>query len=727
MKICVKKTKNTGISKYTNKYYLLGMRVLQKDYFSNICIKTKILGITTNRRHIEAQNNTVELSDMPSLVNLLPYINLKHQDFKNSNVESATIVIPVYNGVEHLHKLVPSLIKNTPASVQIIIIDDCSPDTETTDFLNTLKSDARFKIHRNTRNLGFVGSTNAAMRMVNTRYAVWLNSDTVVGPYWLERLLAPFNDFDKVATATPFTNSGVTFSFPDFAKNNELAADFETMDRAFQKINPINVPLNSTYSGTGFCMAIDMRCWHQVGELDQDTFGKGYGEENDWCFRAGRAGWRHVLVPNLLIWHRNGGSFLSEEKQRLSEEHSQILKQRYQHEMNTVVPDFFNRDPWKVYRQVAALMCCADNPVVVIDLRQEYSDKSGAIDYRKKMIDDLKAAGHNVILLQYIRYEADVWSIVPASIDPKTEIKLNTLAEVDLLFQIMDIKKVIINNLAFLRNVEDAIDIIYEIKKKHNPWMAYKCHDYLCCCPSLFLLNKDGKNCPNFDSCATCDACIACNRFRTIDRHDIMKWRGAFSKLFSCVDEFNFFSEYTYNKIRRVYPIVQDRHTIKEHESLMAPDHTKYVAPQSASPLTIAFVGNFCFEKGGDYFVELAEECNRRQINARFVVIGIDNPKYSHRDVTYVGGYCRDELGRVLTENNVHAVVYSSICNETFSYLAQELMVLNVPFIAFNNGAHAERIRKYKYDLAEIAPDITTQGLFAALQKLLKRQYSLDI
>ena len=54
-------------------------------------------------------------------------------------------------------------------------------------------------------------------------------------------------------------------------------------------------------------------------------------------------------------------------------------------------------------------------------------------------------------------------------------------------------------------------------------------------------------------------------------------------------------------------------------------------------------------------------------------------------------------------------------------------MVLNVPFIAFNNGAHAERIRKYKYDLAEIAPDITTQGLFAALQKLLKRQYSLDI
>ena len=57
----------------------------------------------------------------------------------------------------------------------------------------------------------------------------------------------------------------------------------------------------------------------KVGVLDADSFGMGYGEENDWCQRAILAGYRNVQVENLFVYHKHGGSFLSEDKKRYLE------------------------------------------------------------------------------------------------------------------------------------------------------------------------------------------------------------------------------------------------------------------------------------------------------------------------------------------------------------------------------------------------------------------------
>ena len=43
--------------------------------------------------------------------------------------------------------------------------------------------------------------------------------------------------------------------------------------------------------------------------FDADTFGRGYGEENDFCMRAAGHGWRHVLCDDVFVAHRGGVSF----------------------------------------------------------------------------------------------------------------------------------------------------------------------------------------------------------------------------------------------------------------------------------------------------------------------------------------------------------------------------------------------------------------------------------
>ena len=59
-------------------------------------------------------------------------------------------------------------------------------------------------------------------------------------------------------------------------------------------------------------MYIRRDCLDAVGPFDEAAFGRGYGEENDFCLRASHLGWRHVTrliegyvpaqtVPRVLV------------------------------------------------------------------------------------------------------------------------------------------------------------------------------------------------------------------------------------------------------------------------------------------------------------------------------------------------------------------------------------------------------------------------------------------
>ena len=46
-----------------------------------------------------------------------------------------------------------------------------------------------------------------------------------------------------------------------------------------------------------------------VGLFDADAFGRGYGEENDFCLRASARGWRHLLACDTFVYHEGTVSF----------------------------------------------------------------------------------------------------------------------------------------------------------------------------------------------------------------------------------------------------------------------------------------------------------------------------------------------------------------------------------------------------------------------------------
>src|SRR5258707_8983466 len=79
-----------------------------------------------------------------------------------------------------------------------------------------------------------------------------------------------------------------------------LDAAFATANRGLSAEIPTAV---------GFCMYIRRRCLDRVGAFDEERYGAGYGEEVDFCMRAARAGFRHMVAADVFVRHVGEVSF----------------------------------------------------------------------------------------------------------------------------------------------------------------------------------------------------------------------------------------------------------------------------------------------------------------------------------------------------------------------------------------------------------------------------------
>src|SRR5690606_27338712 len=70
----------------------------------------------------------------------------------------------------------------------------------------------------------------------------------------------------------------------------------------------------SVPTGNGFCMYIRRTALKDVGLLDAEAFPRGYGEENDFCMRALRSGWRNIIDDRTYVFHERNKSFGSEKE-----------------------------------------------------------------------------------------------------------------------------------------------------------------------------------------------------------------------------------------------------------------------------------------------------------------------------------------------------------------------------------------------------------------------------
>lgn len=646
-------------------------------------------------------------------------------DIYNKEDLCIDIIIPVYNGLNYLEDLFNSIFENTDVSYRLIIVNDASPDTRVSNYIkDKINGLDNCFYYENEINLGFTKTVNFASKKVNSKYFIILNTDVIVPKNWLSRLINPFFTKDNIASITPFSNSAVFFSYPVFGEDNKIPTGFtyQDIDNAFSYLNPAIDSKCEIHSGVGFCMAINTKCWNNIGTFDAETFGKGYGEENDWCMRALSNNWINVIVPNLFVFHNHGGSFCSEEKKELMQNNAKILYERWPKIMSGISA-FAKQDPWQIYRAAATLKLCIKSKDVclIVDLSQE---TGGAFAYRETKVKYYQEKNFLVLLLTHSVNKTDwILQVRYGGIEQKYFVEdINLIID---LFKEINISKIFINNLVFLpfEELNKLKNLFETLVKTINIELEYVFHDFLSVCPSFFLMNDKDIHC-NLPDIETCKQCLISNPHKTINITDIIKWRDFWATFFKLPTKLICFSENTKRYIDRVYNDLKI--DIEEHKPLVNYTNEYIYNKNNKDNLNIGFFGAFCTTKGSVQIIDLARfllKENRKEV--KIIVYGniYEDIEGLPSNIIFKGKYAREELPDILNNENISVVFFSSIVPETFSYVAQELMLTEVPIVCFNVGAPAERIIRENYKYGRVIESYTSEDVMRNIDYLMKEIY----
>ncbi|KFN43180.1 glycosyltransferase family 2 protein [Arenimonas oryziterrae] len=222
-----------------------------------------------------------------------------------------TVVVPVFNALAELDACLASLTRTLPRDVPVLIADDASSDPQVATLARAWceRSGGQARYVRREVNLGFPANCNAAFAETGDADVVLFNSDAVATPGWLAQIVRCAASDARIATITPWSNNAEICSFPRFLENNPAPApaDADRLAEAAASLPVHEYPELPT--AVGFCMFVRRAALRQVGGFDAATFGRGYGEENDFCRRVAAMGWRNVLCDGAYVVHAGNASF----------------------------------------------------------------------------------------------------------------------------------------------------------------------------------------------------------------------------------------------------------------------------------------------------------------------------------------------------------------------------------------------------------------------------------
>lgn len=211
-----------------------------------------------------------------------------------------SIIIPAFNQLEYCRQCVHSLLARTTPPYKLILVDNGSTDG-VGEFFDSIAEAC--VIHAGT-NRGFAGGVNLGLAQAEG-HAVLLNSDTILPEGWLERLVAPLARAD-VGLVGPVSNcvSGIQqVDAPGLSSLEDIDAFARTVGEAKAGATVATERL------VGFCLLIRDEALRKIGLFDE-SFGPGNFEDDDYCLRARRAGYRLVIARDCFVFHYGSRTFI---------------------------------------------------------------------------------------------------------------------------------------------------------------------------------------------------------------------------------------------------------------------------------------------------------------------------------------------------------------------------------------------------------------------------------
>ena len=414
-----------------------------------------------------------------------------------NNRKGIDIIIPVYNALEDLKLCLDSIIKHTDLSLdRVVMIDDMSPDQNVYPYMLQMQQPG-IVVLRNEQNQGFSGTINRGL-LYSDRDVLLLNSDTIVTENWIDKIVACAYSDPAIGTVTPFSNNATLCSIPNFCEENQVpyGLSIDEYARIIERCSLKKYPRITV--AVGFCMFIKREVVAATGFFDKETFARGYGEENDFCWRAEQLGYQHVLCDDTYIYHSGSSSFLSEEKRRLYAEHEVILQQRYplQNHKNA---EYVRDNPHQYLRNNVDIHAKLNNGkknilyVLHMDFRTDAVNNIGGTQFHVKDLVNHMRRENNVFVVArderqlrltvYLEWEQMTFSF---PIGEKNLFMPFTSGQIAKAFRL--ILTAFSIDLVHVHHVSDLSFDFFSITKELGIPLLLTLHDYYYICPTIKLL-----------------------------------------------------------------------------------------------------------------------------------------------------------------------------------------------------------------------------------------------
>lgn len=596
------------------------------------------------------------------------------------------VIVPVYRGLEDTQRCILSALASPCQTAwHLVVINDCSPEPEVSQWLRDIAAqETRITLLENQDNLGFVATVNRGMRLHPDRDVLLLNSDTEVANDWLDRIQRAAYAQPQVASVTPFSNNATICSYPRFCEANELPAGHTTasLDKLFAQHlagHAVSVP-----TGVGFCMYIRRACLQEIGGFDEEHFGKGYGEENDFCIRAHNAGWTNLHLLDTFVRHVGGISFGDSKSERELNAIRTLAKLHPRYDSD--VHRFIGRDPAQWARRVidVARITCSGKPVV---LNVTHNREGGTLRHLQEMGEHLAehatflrlspAPGGVVLRLEGASDNLSLYFKQPQEQDHL----LQTLAR----FQVAHIHyHHMLGHTPFISQLPQLLGLTHD----------FTLHDYYSYCPQISLTDETHRYCGE-KGIEQCRQCV--QRNPAPGGLDIEAWRDLHTPLLTQARAIISPSADAGQRLLQMIP--QAKVEVVPHSRLLAQAaHHPSPKPAQLAPtqrLKIAVLGGLSQIKGADVVEALAVIAAKQNTPIDIHLIGFAYRQLRtqpHAHLTVHGPYADQDLSQLLDWLQPDVAWFPALWPETYSYTLSACLEKGLPIVAPSLGAFSERL-----------------------------------
>lgn len=256
-----------------------------------------------------------------------------------SHKQTLDIIICIYNALDDVKLCLDSVLKNTSDPFKIILVDDNSAEP-TRKYLEQVaqKYGKRIFLIQNDKpnaKHGYTYAVNIGLKASKADFVVCLNSDTIVPAFWADRMIECAQSDPRIGVVGPLSNTASWQSIPEITgedgdwAHNVLPKGYDVERMGAEIAQNSGQLYPQVRLLNGFCLMLTRATIKRIGYMDEENFGRGFSEEDDYNSRCVKAGIRLAVADNVYVYHSQSKSYSNERRMELCKLSGEALRKKH--------------------------------------------------------------------------------------------------------------------------------------------------------------------------------------------------------------------------------------------------------------------------------------------------------------------------------------------------------------------------------------------------------------